>query len=569
MSIRKRIVGAILSLSLLTMIPVLSNASTAYADNKTEVEFKSVIEKYNPEDLVIENGISLKLNENLDLSDYPNWEISNKDVASIDNNGMLIPTKEGTTFLSQKIGSKVHIVEVYVYKEETKYLQSESNARVSRNYYKVFIDPGHGGSDSGATGFGRTEKKLNMEIANRVKSKLEAKGVQIKMSRTTDVYLTLAERAQLANSYGADVFASIHQNSAGSSDANGIETFHHVDKASHRPLSADIQTNLIAETNAKDRGVKSANFGVLRMSNMPSTLVECGFISNQIESSRLGDPAYQEKVATAISNGIYKYLKDNIKLDEDTTNPPLTVIDNGTVTSTDPLNVRSGYGVGYSVIGTLSTGSRVEIVDKKDGWYKIKYNGGYGCVSGSYIKLDSQTTPDPNSKFTDLANHWAKEVILDFADKGYINGYVDNTFKPDNDITRAEFVKVVNRVFGLTNSDQITNLEFTDVISSEWYYKDLCIAKQAGYINGYDDNTFRPNGKITRQEAASIVASIANLSGDGNLNFADSNQIDDWAKGSVDAVSDNDVMGGYNDNTFKPKNSITRAEAVSTLSRVK
>ena len=576
MSIRKKLTGAILSLSLLTILSSLSNTSVAYADSKSELEFKSVIQKYNKDELVIENGISLELKESLDLSQYPNWKLSNNDIVSIDENGILTPIKEGTVFLTQQIGDKVHVIEVYVYEEKAQQNRSEIDSK-SRNYYKVFLDPGHGGSDPGASGFGKNEKQLNMEISNKIQSKLASKGIEVKMSRTSDVYLTLSERAELANKYGADVFVSIHQNSADTESANGIETFHHENKVSHKPLSTDIQKNLIKETGAKDRGVKSANFGVLRMSNMTSALVECGFISNKTEYSKLATNTYQEKVSTAVANGIEKYLKENIKLDEELPLlPDVPVIDTGVVTATS-LNVRAGYGTNYATIGTLPKGSKVDIYEKKDGWYKINYNNSYGFVSGSYIKLDSaDVTPPPlpptedlDNKFTDIDNHWAKKAILDFANKSYINGYSDNTFRPNDDITRAEFVKVVNKVFGLTLNGEIEELKFEDVNPEGWYYTDLCIGVQAGYINGYSDNTFRPNGKITRQEAAAIVTSIAKLSGDGILEFVDNDEIAPWAKSSVDALNDNKIMGGYEDNTFRPKKSITRAEAVSTLDRVK
>ncbi|MCQ4699261.1 SH3 domain-containing protein, partial [Paeniclostridium sordellii] len=101
----------------------------------------------------------------------------------------------------------------------------------------------------------------------------------------------------------------------------------------------------------------------------------------------------------------------------------LPVIITGVVT-TDGLNVRSGVGTSYPVIGTLSNGNRVDIVETIDGWHKIKYKGSYGYVSGKYIQIDSKTT------FNDIDGHWAKNAIIDFATKGYINGYGDGTFKP-------------------------------------------------------------------------------------------------------------------------------------------
>ena len=166
----------------------------------------------------------------------------------------------------------------------------------------------------------------------------------------------------------------------------------------------------------------------------------------------------------------------------------------------------------------------------------------------------------------DIKGHWAYDSIKQFIDKGYINGYDDKTFKPDNSITRAEFVKIVNRVFNYTESIEEN---FIDVDNSNWYYEEICIGVKQGYINGYSDGTFRPNEFITREEVASIVKRITNLEKNRSLKFADDFEIGDWAKSSVYALADNGIMHGYEDNTFRPKNKITRAETVVTLSRIK
>ena len=166
----------------------------------------------------------------------------------------------------------------------------------------------------------------------------------------------------------------------------------------------------------------------------------------------------------------------------------------------------------------------------------------------------------------DIKNHWAYDSIKKFIEKGYISGYEDKTFRPDNSITRAEFVKIVNKVFNFTAQGKEN---FKDVESNSWYYQDICIGLKSGYINGYEDKTFRPNNPITREEVASIITNITNLSTNSNFKFVDDNQISNWAKPSVYALAKNKIMAGYEDNTFRPKNKITRAEAVATLNRVK
>jgi uncharacterized lipoprotein YddW (UPF0748 family) len=174
-----------------------------------------------------------------------------------------------------------------------------------------------------------------------------------------------------------------------------------------------------------------------------------------------------------------------------------------------------------------------------------------------------------NNKLTDISGHWAESTINEFVTKGYIAGYEDNTFKPDNSITRAEFVKIVNKVFGFT---EIGTENFDDVQSSNWFYHDICIGVTVGYINGKSENKFDPNAPITREEVASIITSIKNNK-DSNLDklllFKDSNDVSSWAKSSVEGSIENKYLGGYSDNTMRPKSKMTRAESVVTLSRLK
>ena len=546
----------IAALSIIFIMPIFSTISNAYNVEKSELT--SIINKYNEKDIIVENGIVLLEGESLDLSQYPNWELSNDEHAKIDKNGILTATNQGTVYLSQEINKKVHIIEVYVAKQVKNTLARTSV--VDRSYYKVFLDPGHGGNDPGALGSIYRESDLNLQIAKLVKYKLEARNIEVSMSRTSDIPLTLKERADMSNKYNPDLFVSIHQNSYSNPNSNGIETYYHTNKLYDKGLSDNIQNHLVAQTNGKNRGVKSANFGVLRMSEKTSALVECGFITNKDEEFNLGTTEYQEKVATAIANGIEQYLKENIILNSAKQLKP--IIKTGVVSGTDSLNIRCGYGTGFDIISKLYNGENVQIVDEKDGWYEILYNQGYGYVSSKYITIDIVDS----EKFLDVQDHWGKNEILDFAEKEYINGYEDGTFRPDKPMTRAEFVKVINKFFGFTDGGEVP---FKDVEKGLWSYNEISIAVNQGYINGYTDNTFRPNELITRQEAAKIIATITKLNGDGVLSYNDTDKIGDWAKQYVDALTDNGILKGVGDNYFMPQNNMTRAEAVTILSRIK
>lgn len=169
--------------------------------------------------------------------------------------------------------------------------------------------------------------------------------------------------------------------------------------------------------------------------------------------------------------------------------------------------------------------------------------------------------------FKDVDGHWASNDIYYFTNKGYINGYSDNTFRPNNQITRAEFVKIVNNVYGFS---EVGEIKFTDVSQDAWYAKDVAIAVKAGYINGKSEIIFDPNAPITRQEAAKIISVIKGCY-DTDYNrlesFNDKSSVSSWAMPYVEGVIEAGYMSGYSDNTFKPNQRITRAEAVVTLKR--
>ncbi|MCJ8341813.1 MAG: IdeS/Mac family cysteine endopeptidase, partial [Cetobacterium sp.] len=179
------------------------------------------------------------------------------------------------------------------------------------------------------------------------------------------------------------------------------------------------------------------------------------------------------------------------------------------------------------------------------------------------------TPPQVQIEFIDTKGHWAENTIKLFIDKGYINGYDDKTFKPNNSITRAEFVKVVNKLFGYIEKG---TEKFYDVNENDWFYNDICIGIKAGYIKGKSETIFSPNDKITRQEVAMILTNIMNNK-DENLDklnsFKDGNETPQWAQSSVEGAIEAGYLNGYEDNTIKAFGNTTRAEAVTMLSRVK
>ena len=557
----KKNIRNLILLTMMVSLPILSKPSVVNADS-IEDEFSSVINKYDLKDVVVEPGVYLTKGETLDLSQYPNWELSDNETIEINSNGIARAVNEGTVFLSQRIGEKVYIVEIYVPSEISK-VNIESRGAQPRGYYKVFIDAGHGGTDPGALGYGYRESDLNLQVAKKVESKLKSKGIDVKMSRSSDIFYSLSERAEMANDYGADAFVSIHQNSAEAKSANGIETYYNRKKEEDRPLSNDIQKQVISQTGANNRGVKNAEFTVLVKSKMISALVECGFITNELEVKKLSDSSYQDKLATGIANGIEEYLKSNVIIEES------QITATGKVVNADSLNVRKGPSISFDIIGKLSGGDKVKVIGESNGWYKIEYNGKYGYVSGSYIELDS-TEPDQDNKinFTDVSkDYWAYSQIQDFVKKGYIEGYGDNTFRPKEPIKRNEFVKIFNKVFGLTNKSGIV---FDDT-KDNWAKDEIDIAVTNGVAQGIGANKFEPEEYITREAAVKMLANymkIEDKNHDKIKRFPDYNEISDWARDAFEGNFEKGYIQGTDEGKLAPKNNITRAEVVTLLGRV-
>ena len=174
----------------------------------------------------------------------------------------------------------------------------------------VVLDAGHGGKDQGASAETVIEKEINLEIAEKTRTVLKEAGYDVAMTRSGDRFVSLSDRAVYANRKKAKVFVSVHCNSA-EEMAEGIETFYGTGKTDGSfDLAEVIQEELIEKTDAKDRGVKDAKYTVIMRTDMPSVLVETGFLNHEQERARLDSEEYQNLIAEAIAEGIMRYLEE-------------------------------------------------------------------------------------------------------------------------------------------------------------------------------------------------------------------------------------------------------------------
>lgn len=174
--------------------------------------------------------------------------------------------------------------------------------------YKVFVDPGHGGTDPGAIGFsGRSEKINTLSMGIKLRDLLNAYGFESITSREDDSAVDLYARAPMANNWKSNLFVSIHENSFSDPSVNGIETWYYPGSVNGGNLAAKVQNKLIQNTGANDRSTKTNTFVVLRDTDMPAILVETGFITNEQEENKLNSDAYQNVIANSILNGVMDY----------------------------------------------------------------------------------------------------------------------------------------------------------------------------------------------------------------------------------------------------------------------
>jgi N-acetylmuramoyl-L-alanine amidase len=174
---------------------------------------------------------------------------------------------------------------------------------------RIVLDPGHGGKDGGAVGVksGIPEKNLTLETAQAVANALQAAGAKVSLTRDGDEYISLEERVDAARKFGADLFISLHYNSALKSSSHGIFSFYYSGKQD-MDLARSLQKELVKATGLKDMGSQYGDFHVLRENPFPAVLLELGFLSNPGEESVVTAGGYRDRIAKAVVSGVKAYF---------------------------------------------------------------------------------------------------------------------------------------------------------------------------------------------------------------------------------------------------------------------
>ncbi len=175
------------------------------------------------------------------------------------------------------------------------------------SFRTVIIDPGHGGHDKGGQ-WGRVyEKHLALDTSIRLESHLKKMGYNTVLTRRSDYFVSLPGRMTMANKYSSAIFISIHYNYTWKQNVSGIETFYH--SAQSLELAKDVHRGVMSRVKVVDRGVKYARYYVIRNTNIPSVLVEGGFVSNSNERSRMKTAWFRDAIARGIADGVQSFRR--------------------------------------------------------------------------------------------------------------------------------------------------------------------------------------------------------------------------------------------------------------------
>jgi hypothetical protein len=168
--------------------------------------------------------------------------------------------------------------------------------------------------------------------------------------------------------------------------------------------------------------------------------------------------------------------------------------------------------------------------------------------------------------YADIAGHWAEPAIVNMTNRELVNGYGNFRFRPDGSITRAEAATILVRAFRYSKEKP---LRFTDLPAGHWAYDFIAKAAQAGIVDGYPDRTFVPDAPVTRMEMASMFAKALDLAGKmrGSVPFADVDE-NYWGAGILKQMKADGWISGYADGTFQPERQATRAEFITLLQKI-
>lgn len=210
------------------------------------------------------------------------------------------------------------------------------------------------------------------------------------------------------------------------------------------------------------------------------------------------------------------------------------------------------------------TGQWVALDNREVDWEKGTVSGTTNHFTKFAVIAMTDEKVESAVHFTDIQGHWAEKSILQMAERGAVHGYTDGSFLPNRQITRAEFTAILVQALDFTDKESKT---FNDMVN-HWAKQAVSTAYAYGVVHGYNDDTFAPDDLITREQMTMMIVNALQLvSVPSGSTFVDQSKISKWAREAVAAAAESGIITGYPDNTMRPLDHATRAEAVSIIWR--
>lgn len=233
-----------------------------------------------------------------------------------------------------------------------------------------------------------------------------------------------------------------------------------------------------------------------------------------------------------------------------------------TAGETVAVNVEPNEGYKVKEITVKDVNGKSIDVDQKTRTFEMP--AGAVTVTVTFEEGTEEPTPDDKGKFKDVPDSfWAAADIYTLREAGIIDGKTADIFDPDGQVTRAEFTKMIVKMFGVEAKD--TKVEFADCGEDDWFTPFVAAAVEAGYVKGYSDTEFAPDKVISREEACAILGRAYAKTANSELSFTDKDSIDEYAQPYVALLVEMGFINGYEDGTFRAQNQITRAEAAKII----
>ena len=233
-----------------------------------------------------------------------------------------------------------------------------------------------------------------------------------------------------------------------------------------------------------------------------------------------------------------------------------------TAGETVAVNVEPNEGYKVKEITVKDVNGKSIDVDQKTRTFEMP--AGAVTVTVTFEEGTEEPTPDDKGKFKDVPDSfWAAADIYTLREAGIIDGKTADEFDPEGQVTRAEFTKMIVKMFGVEAKD--TKVEFADCGEDDWFTPFVAAAVEAGYVKGYSDTEFAPDKVISREEACAILGRAYAKAANSELSFTDKDSIDEYAQPYVALLVEMGFINGYEDGTFRAQNQITRAEAAKII----